>query len=100
MPSILSKDLRPSRSTLYLLSGITAAGLAYVAYRALSSRSPRSHESDNPESAEKGLLILYATQKGQSKVSVVMLVDNNSPLNKKCLANALLKFSDMMLLCM
>ena len=83
MPSILSKDLRPSRSTLYLLSGITAEGLAYVAYRALSSRSSRSHEADNPESAEKGLLILYATQKGQSKVSVVMLVDNNSPLDKK-----------------
>lgn len=69
MPGILSKDLKPSRSTLYLLSGISAVGLAYVAYRAL--RSKRSQQdAELPSSTEKGLLILYATQKGQAKVII------------------------------
>ena len=61
---VLSKSLRPSKSTAYLVTGVACAGLIILGVKYWKSRQI----SASTDVHNKGLLIFYSTQKGQSKV--------------------------------
>lgn len=73
MPAILSKSFKASRSTLYLLSGVAVASLVFVGIKYWKKKRLSPISISAASAVNKGLLILYCTQKGQSKVSTLSL---------------------------
>jgi len=67
MPTALSKEFAPSRSTFYIVSGLAIVALTTIGIKILRNRINQT-KAVSSKSQQKGLLILYASQKGQSKV--------------------------------
>ncbi|KAF6037146.1 TYW1 [Bugula neritina] len=74
MPTALSKEFAPSRSTFYIVSGLAIVALTTIGIKILRNRINQT-KAVSSKSQQKGLLILYASQKGQSKVFAHELQD-------------------------
>lgn len=63
---VLSKSFRPSKSTVYVVSGVAFVGAVALGIQYWRSRN-RPYIPVNG-TTDRGLSIFYSTQKGQSKV--------------------------------